>query len=103
MKLIGLYLFMLFGLPLIMTIVHVTNLPDNEKLELTEAAKTLNGRIYTIRIECNKGRNDHIVRVYGQSREEARNKIHDRLERCDVEVLETSKDLIWKEALRSVD
>ena len=101
MRLFGLYLFMLVGLPLVMTILHVANLPDDTKQQLTETAKTLTGHIYTVRIDCNTGSDEHIVRVHGRSKEEARNKIQDRLERCDVEVLETSKDPIWKEALRS--
>jgi hypothetical protein len=103
MKLFSYYfIFLLVGLPLIMTIVHMANLPAEAKLELTETAKTLNGRIYSVRIDCNTGGDDHIVRIHGRSKEEARHKIQDQVERCDVEVLETVSGPIWKEVLRSV-
>ncbi len=102
MKSILLYGFFLFvGLPLIMFSVHVATLPEEKKQELSEAAKDLNGRIYTARITCGRGRSEHVMRVHGRSRDDAKRKVEAQLQRCDVEMLETESAPIWQEALRS--
>jgi hypothetical protein len=98
---IGLPLGIFVGLPLVMFAVHMATLSEGEKQDLTEAAKDLNGRIYTARIVCGRGRKPHLVRVHGRSRDDARQKIESQVRRCDVEMLETESDPIWQEALRS--
>lgn len=103
MKYVALYLVMLFvGLPLAMSAIHLVTLPEDDRHDLAEAAKDLNGRIYQARISCNARHDAHVMRVHGRDREDARRKLQDRLPRCDVELLEGESDPIWKEAIRSV-
>lgn len=98
-----LYLFFLFfGLPLAVFAMNIATLSDDAKQDLTEAAKDLNGRIYTARINCKRSRNDHFVRVHGRSPDDARRKIQTQVRQCDVEILETASEPIWQKALRSV-
>lgn len=80
---------------------HIATLPDDAKQELTEATKDLNGRIYTARILCGRGRRDHVVRVHGRSRDDARRKIKAQVRQYEVEVSETASAPIWQKALRS--
>ena len=102
MKTILLYVFFLFvGLPLVMFFVHLATMPDDARQDLAEAAKELNGRIYTARIDCGRGRREHVVRVHGRTRDDARRKIEARVPRCDVEMMKNASAPIWQEALRS--
>ena len=101
MKSLVLYGFFLFvGLPLVMFLGHIATLPEEAKQDLAEAGRELNGRIYTARITCNRGR-EHVMRVHGRSRADARRKIEAQVRRCTVEILETASGPIWQKALRS--
>jgi hypothetical protein len=93
--------FLLVGLPLIMFIVHIATLPNDAKRDLTDSAKDFNGRIYTARIDCKRGRGDHFVRVHGRNRDDARRKIQGQVRRCDVELIKTASDSVWQKTLRS--
>lgn len=92
------------GLPLVLFSTHVATLPEDAKTDLSEAAKDFNGRIYNARIICRGGRGEreHVMRVHGRSREDARQKIERQLKRCNVEILDGESAPIWQEALRSI-
>ncbi len=101
MKYLILYGVVLFvGIPLVMLSTHIATLPDDAKEDLVETAKDLNGRIYTARISCGRGSQDHIIRVHGRSREDARNSLEEQLRKCSVEILEGESEPIWQKALR---
>ena len=101
MKYLVLYLFILFvGLPMVMLGTHVATLPDGEKQALEEAGRDLNGRIYKARIHCPRSDQEHVMRVHGRSRDEARRKVQQQLRHCDVEMLDGASAPIWQEALR---
>ena len=93
--------FLFIGLPMIIFSVHLATLPEEAKHGLAEAAKDFNGRIYTARISCGRGRQDHVMRVHGRTRDDARRKITAQLRTCNVEILETASAPIWQKALRS--
>ena len=101
MKYLVLYLFILFvGLPMVMLGTHVATLSDGEKQALEEAGRDLNGRIYKARIYCPRSDQEHVMRVHGRSRDEARRKVEQQLRNCDVEMLDGASAPIWQEALR---
>ena len=101
MKYFVLYGFFLFvGLPLIMLSVHIATLAEDDKQKLSEAAKDLNGRLYTARITCGRSGQDHVMRVHGRSRDDARRKIESQFRRCRVEMLDGESAPIWQKALR---
>lgn len=93
--------FLFIGLPTIMLTAHLATLSETEKQGLTEAAKDMKGRIYRVRIDCGRTGNDHVMRVHGRSRDDARRKIEARLSNCNVEMLEGESAPIWQEAIRS--
>ena len=100
MKYLVLYgLFLFVGLPVIMTSVHLSTLDEPERRELSEGVRDLNRRIYTARIICD-GQPDHVMKVSGRTRESARRRLQDQLQRCNV-VLEPGQSApIWQEAIR---
>lgn len=101
MKQLFVYLFLLFvGLPMVMFGTHLATLPDEQRQELNEAAKDLNGRIYKARITCSRSSEPHVMRVHGRTRDDARRKIQRQLRNCDVEILEGASAPIWQKAIR---
>ena len=101
MKYFIVYLFLLFvGLPVVMFSTYLVTLPNEARHELNEAAKDLNGRIYKARIYCPRSRSEHVMRVHGRSRDDARRKVANQLPRCDVEILDGASAPIWREAVR---
>ena len=101
MKYFAFYLFALFvGLPMVMFGAHIATLPEEDRRDLNETVKDLNGRIYKARITCPRSGSDHVMRVHGRSREEARRKVAGQLRNCDVEMLDGASAPIWREAVR---
>ncbi len=101
MKYIALYLFLLFiGLPMVMFGTHLATMPDADRQKLRETAKDLNGRIYRARIYCPRSKNEHVMRVHGRTRDDARRKVQRQLQNCDVEILEGASAPIWQKAVR---
>lgn len=103
MKFFSLFrLFLLMGLPLIGFTVHMATLSDEDKHGLSEAAKDLDGRIYRVRIDCQRGIEPHIMRVHGRSPDAAKSKVQAQLPRCDVVLLDGASEPIWQKALRTL-
>ncbi len=101
MKYIVFYLFVLFvGLPAVMFGAHIATMPDEDRQKLGEAAKDLNGRIYRARIYCPRSKSEHVMRVHGRTRDDARRKVQRQLQNCDVELLDGASAPIWQKAVR---
>ena len=101
MKHFVLYLLLLcVGLPIVMFGAHVATLPEDARRDLKEAGEDRNGRIYNARIYCPRSDREHVMRVHGRSREEARRKVAGQLRNCDVEMLDGASAPIWQEAVR---